>query len=368
VWREEIERKRRRVAEAGDVAEQVAQYDADLGHKRELYQAVRSRLEALEVEGKAPARITIAAEAITPSEPERDRRLLLSVMALGASLMAGVALAYLRISTDPRIREAGDLRRAFSVPFLGELSHCAGGLGASANGDLSALESVRMIRTALLERLGSSDDRVILVTSSGGQAGRTGVAVRLAESMAQVGKRTLLVEADLRRPALAHALGLDRNPGLAGLLAGAVDDDGVVVHTGVANLDVVLAGEKLPGWNSEALANGVFAGSLARWRKNYDLILLDSPPVLPVADARILAGQADGVIMVTRASHCRRADVVEAHARLNEAGGKLLGTVLVRTHAAMRNGYDYEYTLEPQLPSNEEVQPSSGGPEGTKEL
>jgi capsular exopolysaccharide synthesis family protein len=153
------------------------------------------------------------------------------------------------------------------------------------------------------------------------------VAVLLARSLAQLGKRTLLVEADLRRPALSQNLKLDSRAGLAALLAGTVDEKNVLVPTDLENLDLVPAGARPGEFNAELLANGVFTDCLERWRKAYDFVLLDSPPVPVVADARILAAHADGTILVLRSAHCRRTEVMRAYLDLQAGGSSLLGTI-----------------------------------------
>ncbi|MCH7701700.1 MAG: polysaccharide biosynthesis tyrosine autokinase [Planctomycetes bacterium] len=333
-----IDHQRDKVGGAGDMAKDLAHYDQEIATKQELYEAVRSRLSELEMEGKAPGRISVMALAVQPSQPYRDRRLLLSAMALAAAMMMSVGVAYVRTVTDQRIREARDVQHAVRVPFLGQLPSFEAASSPDGLGGELVMESVRMLRTALLERISQTDKRVILITSSTGGTGKTTVALQLARSLAQLGKRTLLVEADLRHPSISGRMQLESQIGLAEILTGTANDS-AISHTGTANFDVLVAGAQFEDFDAELLANGVFAASLERWKQSYDYILVDSPPVLPVADARILAGQADGTIMVLRASHTRRPEVIQAYADLSAAGGTLLGTVLVGTDSS--TGYSY---------------------------
>jgi capsular exopolysaccharide synthesis family protein len=168
------------------------------------------------------------------------------------------------------------------------------------------------------------------------------VALGLARSLALLGRKTLLVEADLRRPVLCERLGLEPQVGLASLLVRSATDLQAIVPGDIPKLDVMMAGGRPEDFDPELLANGVFAAYLKKWRRRYEFILLDSPPVLPVADARILASQADGTIMVLRSSHCRRTDVMQTYAHLSAAGGTLLGTVLVGARHG-HHGYSYDY-------------------------
>ncbi len=169
-----------------------------------------------------------------------------------------------------------------------------------------------------------------------------------------LGKKTLLVEADLRRPSLSLRMKVESSAGFASLLTGRDKEEKTIVASGIADLDVLPAGECPPDFNAELLANGVFSSCLTRWKQRYDFVILDSPPVLPVADARILAGQADGTIMVLRASHTRRVEVVQAYADLSAAGGRLMGTILVGVDSLSDGGYNSDYSAGvPCLASSE---------------
>ena len=325
----EIDGQRRKVAEAGEIAKQIAQYNEEIRYKRELYDAVRSRIAQLELESNAPARISVAAHAVQPSKPSRDRRLLLTGMSVGLALMAALGVGYIRISMDSKIRGPGEVRYAVHAPFLGQLPPLPPSANLMLDTSPLLMESVRMVRTALLERLDQNTSNVVLVTSASSRAGKTSFAVLLARSLAMLGRRTLLVEADLRRPSLAQRLNLASESGLAALLMGSTADESVIVRSSVDKLDILAAGELPENFSAELLANGVLSRCLARWKESYDFVLLDSPPVLPVADARILSSQADGTILVLRSSHCRRAEVAQACTDLTDAGGRLVGAVLV---------------------------------------
>jgi receptor protein-tyrosine kinase len=185
-----------------------------------------------------------------------------------------------------------------------------------------------MIRTALLERLGDQRGGTVLITSAGPRAGKTTVSSLLARSLAECGKRVLLVDADRHRSAIAEFFGLPRGPGIRLVVAGAAEDKDAIVAGPVEGLSILPAGELGETTSSDLFANGVFDTCIRRWRESYDVIVIDSPPLLPVADARILARHAHGTILVMRATRCRRADVLEAFSALSIAGGRLIGTVL----------------------------------------
>lgn len=350
---EEIGELSARVTELGEHSKKIKVYEEEILQKRAAYERVGARIGELEMEGKAPARISIASYAVEPASPDKDRRMRLTVVAGGGSFLLGLAIAFTIVRTDPRIHKAQDIRGPLRVPFLGQLPTCPPQTELLSDTNLLLTESIRMFRTSLLERLNATDKRVVLITSSTAVSGKTSVAVLLAKSMAALGKKVLLVEADLRRPSMSDKLGFKPRVGLAAALAGKANDEESISSTGISGFDVIMAGEQPAEFHAELLGNGIFASCLLRWKKQYDYVLLDSPPVLPVADAQILAGQADGVVMVLRASHSRRADVVQAYADLSAAGGTLLGTVLVdvkpRPGGGYYGGYDSPYTRQAQL-------------------
>ena len=236
---EEIERQRAKVTQTGEIAQEIARYEDEIAQKRELKEAIRKRMEVLEMEGKAPARVRVAAYAVEHSKPDRDRRRLLTVLAVAGSLVLAVGTGYLRSSLDRRIYGVGEVQGLHQVPVLGmvpyvrkaSLPHELGGAAQTGGdswqkaskkytyaSDHRLMEHVRMIRTTLLERVAHGEERVILVTSALPSTGKTSMALLLARSLAVVGRRVLLVEADVRRPALADRLGATTETGLYSLL------------------------------------------------------------------------------------------------------------------------------------------------------
>jgi capsular exopolysaccharide synthesis family protein len=332
----------------GELAKQVRGLADQERRERDEYERVLARLRALEMEQKAPGRISVASWAIEPTEPARDKRGLYTLAALAGSLLAAVVVAHVKTSFDPRVSESADVRSNFRVPFLGQLPAIPGERDIVLSNNPLVAECMRIIRTALLDRLNGSGRHVVLITSATSAAGKTTVAIQLSRSLAQLGRRTLLVEADLRRPTMLKRLGITAPRGLAALLAGQAEPDDVILATDDPKLDLLPAGNRPMDFNPELLADGHFTACLARWRKSYEFVVIDSPPMLPVADARILAHHVDGAIMVSRASHCKRADVVQACTDLAAAGSPLLGTVLVGSRSGPGYSYSYSYTADEQ--------------------
>ena len=340
-----------------DAAKTLDKENDALRYEAEKFDLVRRRLDEKETEGSLSIATRLVAPAYAPSTPDQDRRALFTIAAALGALAAGLGLGYLRICTSPEIHEATDLAPGGPAPFLGKLlllrkAGCPDGHEAAIQN-----ECIRMVRTALLERLNGSC-RAVLITSAGPGAGKSTVACLLAQSLARLEKKVLLVEADWRNPSACRTLGLSAGPGLIDLLRAAenrrteIRDEDVILATPRPRFSVLPAGQARSVADAELLGSPEFAGCLERWRKRFDVILLDGAPVLPVADARIIARQVEGTILVAREGHCRRSEIVETLASLGVAGAKMLGTILigsVRTVGYRQRYYDYALpSIEPE--------------------
>lgn len=353
---DDIDAKRSDVEEASDTAMALATLDIAITQTREELDSINIRLKALRMEGKASkalGRITQVSAAMLPFEPYRDRRLVLTVLAFAGAMMAGIALAFLRSVMDPSMRQVEDVTATVQIPFLGHLPKVR--FESELVDDSSPIlqESMRMVRTALLDRVAGQASSAVVITSPGARAGKTSVAILLAKSLANVGKRVLLVDGDLRRANLSERLSLSDSVGLTDVLSGNATLEAACRSDRLPSVDVMSAGTEAHRADTELLANGAFRKCVNEWKTKYDFVILDSPPVLPVADARILASQVDGVILALRAAHCRRADAIDALNQLNAVGSKTLGTVLVG--ADQEAGYHRDYGSAYDLSTRELV-------------
>jgi len=210
---------------------------------------------------------------------------------------------------------------------------------------LRLIESVRIVRTSLLSRLDGQDSTSAVVTSAGAATGKTTLTVMLGKSLAQAGKRVLLIDADFYKTTLTKRFALSEESGLRETLRAHNKGKCPVFQTETHGLSIMPAGKRTENEVVfDQTANGAFRACIDRLQKQYDIILVDSPPVLPVADAAILSSKVDGVIMVERELISRREEVVRAIARLSSAGGRFLGTVFMgpadrKEHYGV--GYDY---------------------------
>ncbi len=339
-----------------DTAVLLDKVDTDLRHKRELFDAVRQRKDQKEIERNVPGSIGVAMWAFSPSRPDQDRRVVFTVMALFFGLGLGGGVAFLRASRDKTICAFKDLPQPAQAPFLGHLPlvRTTKPLGRSLCDEIEQnhfvlVESVRVLRTALLSRLdGANHEKgaTVLVTSAGEGTGKSSFTVMLGKSIAQVGKKVLLIDADFHRMTLSKRFDLLDKPGFMETLSDRAVDGLPIFPTRTAGLDVMPTGKRSKDTAAfEEVANGAFKACVGRIREHccYDIILFDTPPILPVADATILAGQVDGTIMVEREHVSQRTHVMDALARLSTTGGHLLGTVFVGSFDRERYGYGYGY-------------------------
>lgn len=258
--------------------------------------------------------------AAAPVSPDLKRFLALGLL---AGLVLGALLAVLRDLLDVTVRSAGVAAEAVGAPTLAVVDE--------DREDRGRAESVRQLRTnlAFLRAAGQVTDgaEVVVVTSALGGEGKTTTALDLARSTAEAGERVLLVEADLRRPTLGPALGLPAAPGLSDVLAGQVEVAAAVRPGGVDRLSVLPAGTVPPN-PAELLGSQRMADVVAALRGDYDKLLLDAPPLLPVTDAVVCSALADGVLLVVRWGRTSRDEVAEAAAMLEQVHAPVLGSVL----------------------------------------
>jgi len=287
-------------------------------------------------------------------------------LALGASLglALGLVLALVVDARDQRIRDVPDLERALGdhpLPVLGQLPALRGDAALRRGdareqqrtrdlyvhrfpGSLTA-ERCRGIRTSLAFVQGAASRRCIMVSSPGAAEGKSSVATSLALSLCQADKRVVLIDADLRRPRLHEAFeGSDpasRSRGLSALLEGHATLDEVLVRAPVGapgNLDVIPCGLP-PERPAELLESPALARMVEELRARYDVVIIDTPPVLPVADPLLVARVVDGVIIVPRVGRTTRGQLARTVGLLRRADARVLGLVLNEVDERRDDGY-----------------------------
>ena len=283
-----------------------------------------------------------AAVPYIPVSPKTSRNTLLAVMA-GMLLAAGVVFAI--DALDDTIKNPDEMRRRFNLPILGMIAwHETGGDQpiALAEPRSPTAESFRSLRTNLTYAAVDKPLRRILVTSATPQDGKTTIASSLAVVFSQNDKNVVLVDADLRRPQVHHRFGLQNRRGLSDLFIRPLDSlSGVVNAVTLPKLAVITSGG-LPPNPSELLTSKTMGQILDRLNTAFDLIVIDTPPLLTVTDAAALAPAMDGVVLVAKPGTTKMGAFRQALEQLQAVGARVLGVVLNDVNPKSRR-YGYYY-------------------------
>jgi Mrp family chromosome partitioning ATPase/uncharacterized protein involved in exopolysaccharide biosynthesis/cell division septation protein DedD len=342
------------------------------------------RQEALIKEAEVIEEVAIIRPATEPDTPVAAQTFNTLVVGAFLGLVLGLVLAFIQETLDTSIGTIEDVETYLDVPVLGVVPHIDTRTTmerlierrpALAQMDADALashallithfdpkspvaEAYRTLRTkiqfARLERMA----KTIVVTSPTLQEGKTTTIVNLALTMAQNGQKTLLLGSNLRRPSIYRFFGIEREPGLsdilvgnaewhecirtvADILMGRFEMEDIMASPGLDNLHIIEAGP-IPANPSELLSTPAMANFLRAVREEYDVVLIDTPPVLPVTDSTVVASQVDAVILVYQAGKVGRLVLKRAKIHLESARARVLGVVLndVQTEVA---GYQYAH-------------------------
>ena len=280
---------------------------------------------------------------LNPVSPKKRLNLLLGAL-LGLGL--GITLVFGREYLDVRIRTPEDLKKRGLPPLTaialmnGELKLMGGKTkvrmgGAEIDAHLIAFsnplssiaESFRRLRTNVLYAQIDTPVQVLLVTSANPAEGKSTTVSNLAIAFAQTGKKTLLIDTDLRKPSIHTEFGLKREPGISDLLFGQAGEQEAIQRSVVDHLDILCCGT-IPQNPAEILGSQKMREFLAQMKKKYDFILLDSPPALAVTDPSILATIVDGTLVIVSSGNTRVEALDRTLELIRGVGGKILGVVL----------------------------------------
>jgi capsular exopolysaccharide synthesis family protein len=203
-------------------------------------------------------------------------------------------------------------------------------------------EGYRTLRTNIDHSTINQKLQIIMVTSSKPGEGKSTTCANMAVAFAQANKRVLLIDADLRKPTQHHLFGTSNRNGLTTALFKQKKLGEVVQHTDVDNLYIVNAGPTPPN-PSELLSSPQMASLLEEARKSYDVIVLDTPPIVSVTDAQVVAVKSDGVVLIVHAGQVSKDLVLKAKSLLEHVNAKLLGVVLNNVNRSHADSYSYYY-------------------------
>ncbi len=336
-------------ADASRASVQLRVLERDAEADRNLYELFLARFKETTIQdGIQQADATVVSYADVPTSPSHPKTRLVLAIAFVFSTLLGLTLAFIVERLDlVAFRTAKEMQRILGLPVLGQIPKLTGRAARrlSPEGHVLAepnsgyAESIRGIRTSMLLRQGETAAGVILVTSGVPGEGKTSTAVALARTFAAGGQRVLAMDCDFRRPRLHKALEDRNDTGLADYLLDESQD--LVVHKDrLSNLHYVTAGSEVSG-ASELLQSARMANLVRGLRDSYDVIVMDSPPVLAVVDPRVLAQLADATVFLVRWGKTRRKVVQAAIELLREAEPAFLGSILNIVDADRMSGYGY---------------------------
>jgi polysaccharide biosynthesis transport protein len=320
---------------------------------QDLYQDLLKRLkEAGILEGLHSSNITVVAKASPPATPGRPNVPLYLVLGAVLGTFFGCGAALLVDSIDNRVQGVEEIE-GIQLALLGILPQIAsmagpGGILITDEPKSIFSEAVRSLRSTLFISRSGAPPQVVLVTSSNAGEGKSTISLNLAAAIAQQKKRVLLIETDLRRPTLGKRVNMPVGHGLSTLLAD--PDQSLDAQPSELQPNLwVMPGGPIPPFPAELLGSPRMAELLLGWRKQFDFIVVDSPPILPVADVRAMVPLSDAVLLVARAGRTSRValrrsyEILLHHVKTD--GVPAIGAVLnaISLHSAGYYGYYGHY-------------------------
>lgn len=329
-----------------------------LKRSKEIYEEIYSiLLEKAEEErirsNSSSAGLKIVDNAVMPKGPipKNETHFYLLGIALGLSL--GIGLAFLIENNDTTLKSNDDIERYLGLPVLGTIPHIAHNKKnkievrrkSSSSGDKTTVskypksvfsfaghdsvitESYRSLRTNLSFASPDNPLQTVVLTSAGPSEGKSLTISNLAMAYAQMGKKTLLIDTDLRRPVLHHIFGMKREPGFSELFMDNPVYENIIRPTQMENLFIITAGIFTPN-PAELIGSQKMKQIIEYFKSNFDMIFFDTPPIVAVTDATLLGTKVDGLLMVVKSHHTDREIALRAMNSLRNVGVKVYGTVL----------------------------------------
>jgi succinoglycan biosynthesis transport protein ExoP len=361
---------------ANQMAEKLVEYNIlkrDAEATKTLYEGLMTKLKETAISASLrSSNIRVVDPAMIPSTPARPAKTRNVALAFLVGLVGGIGLALMREYLDNTVKTPDDVETLSRLPSLAVVPQFAGSNGSgkrhgllqgfsSNNGHDKRIELVaqhlpksqmseafRALRTSILLSQADHPPQVILVTSALPREGKTTAAANLAVTLAQLGDRTALVDADLRKPGVGRLLNLagGKYAGLSSYLAGVSSLDLVSVpHPAIPNLVAIPTGP-LPPNPADLLSSHKLVEAIAELRTKFKFIVIDSPPIMAATDAVILSVQADGVLLVVRSGETPKEAFTRTRDLLNSVKCRILGVVLNAVDASAPDYY-YSYRYYP---------------------
>ena len=315
--------------------------DRNVAIQRDILTALRARITQTGIEVEVPrTTVEVIEEAEQPERPSSPLVVLNIFLSVVLGLLAGTGLAFFVEYLDVSIKTVDEVEKYLGLPVLAVIPQQSRPL-TEAGQSSGQGEAYRALRTSLALLAREGKQKTFTVISGGVGEGKSTTLFNLAYVCAEQGSKVLIIDSDLRRPVQHKMVGLANRTGLVNVLTGEMKPEEVVQETGVPNLWMLTSGRLRRG--SLGIMNSPrLRAMLDILKEQYDYILLDSPPILGVTDAAILAGEADGVLLVVQYRKYPKIISLRAKRMIENAGGRLMGAVLNNINI-MRDDYYYYY-------------------------
>jgi capsular exopolysaccharide synthesis family protein len=340
----------------------ISAVDGDPARARSLADtaavALAERVAELEKGKQAPIQAQVLDRADLPGVPisPKPRQDLLLGIVLG--LVGGIAVLSAMEALDRTLKTPAQGETSFGAPLLALVpkrrSRSSGLVVSGRDADVES-EPYRALRTAVQFTDPDVSMRTILVTSASPGDGKTTTTANLALALAAAGERVVVVDADLRRASLANVFGIEGAVGLSSLVLRTVELDDTLQEW-TERVTVLPSGRPLPPNPSELLGSRFMSHLLEELAARFDVVLIDTPPILPVTDAVALSTQVDGVLVVARHGKTQRGQAAEARRRLEAVGAHVIGFVLNAVPARESAGYYADYRYGPSTSTSKASQ------------
>jgi capsular exopolysaccharide synthesis family protein len=325
---------------------ELAQLTSDRDAARGVYSAMSAQLRDLELRAAVAGRLVVArpiAWATVPSIPIRPRRGNTLFLAVILALSVAAGTVFLQEFLDDRVNSPDEVERLVPLRTLAHVPHIATHLPrlvAELPPNAPVAEAYRALRSSIAFAAFDAPIRRLQVTSSIKGEGKSTTAVNLATAMARDGKTVILVDADMRGPSVHRMLGLPESPGLSEVLAGIAPIEEALLATEIENL-LVLPSGALPPNPAELLGGGSFEPLLQQLGDRVDIVIVDTPPCLPVTDPAIVATRMDAVILILQCGTTRKGGLRQTVELLSHARARLAGVVF--NQVERQGGYYQSY-------------------------
>ncbi len=320
----------------------------DVESNKQIYESLMQRTKETGISGERKStNIRVIDEAEVPKGPISPNVQRSALMSLVAGLTLSIGLVFFIDYLDSRLKTPQDLKNYLGVPFLGLIPVVprSKGAGNPLLTDIDApsfSEAFKTVRTNILFSSAEEGLRTIVITSAGPGEGKSICSANIAIALAQTGLRVLLVDADMRRPRVHEIFEAAEEPGLSNLLTGNAKASEVIQKSRVAGLWLMSAGH-IPPNPAELLSSPRFVDFLGALEDHFDWVVLDTPPVLVVADSLVVANKATGVVFVVGADQTTRNAARNAVDQLQSANATVIGSVLNKADVHRHSHYYGSY-------------------------